>query len=401
MRASRKEPPMIGGAKAAIAAAAVIIAGGTTIALATTGNADEAEVIRVIDGDTLVVDYDDQELTVRLLNVNTPETKDPNKPVECMGPEASDFLTEALPAGSTVTLAFDVEREDRYGRTLAAVYDDDDLLINAEIARRGLGVPVTYEPNAKFRPPVDEAYQEAQEQGVGLFAEDVECTVPAMVAALEDTAAQAAAEGTGSTAASAATAATAVYALIKTVDDGYDAFEAGAREGKSMVWAALSTAQRTDLQARVSAARSTVYSRHGELTTLQQERQNAEDEVVRQATEAKAAAERQAAEAKAEAERQAAEEARRAAEAAQAEADRVAEAAQAEADRVAAVQAEAARVAAEAEARRIAAAQAEADRQAAYVPPAQQYVPPAQNSNPPGYTGPRCYAPGGKTWRPC
>lgn len=82
MRASRKEPPMIGGAKAAIAAAAVVIAGGTTLAIVSTGNADEAEVIRVIDGDTLVVDYDDQELTVRLLNVNTPESKDPDKPVE-------------------------------------------------------------------------------------------------------------------------------------------------------------------------------------------------------------------------------------------------------------------------------------------------------------------------------
>ncbi|MET4061772.1 micrococcal nuclease [Arthrobacter sp. UYP6] len=372
---------MIGGAKAALAAAAaVVIVGGTTVAIVSAGNADKGKVIRVIDGDTLVVDFDNQELTVRLLNVDTPETKDPDKPVECMGPEATDFLTGALPAGSTVTLGFDVEREDRYGRTLAAVYDDDDLLINAEVARRGLGIPVTYEPNAKFRPPVDEAYREAQENGAGLFAEDVECTIPAMVAALEDAAVQAAAEGTGATAASAAAAAAAVYALIKTVDEGFDAFESGAKSSKSMVWAALSTAKRTELQARVSAARSAVHVRHGELTALQQDRQQAEDEVVRKAAEAKA-----------EAERVAAEEAARMA----------AVAAQAEANRIAAEQDEANRVAAEAEARRVAAAQAEADRQAAYVPPVQQYVPPVQNSNPPGYTGPRCYAPGGKSWRPC
>lgn len=367
---------MIGRTKVLAATAAVLVAG-TTIAVASTANADEGTVIRVIDGDTLVVDFNDQELTVRLLNVDTPETKDPDKPVECMGPEATDFLTEALPAGSTVTLAFDVEREDRYGRTLAAVYDDQDLLINAEVARRGLGVPVTYEPNSKFRPPVDEAYQEAQEQQAGLFAENIECTVPAMVAAMEDTAAQAAEEGAGSTAASAAAAAAAVYALAKTADEGFDAFESGAKAGKSIIWTALSSAQRTELQARASAARSTVYERHGELTTLQSERQTAEEEVIRKAAEAKAEAERVAA--------------------------------KAEAERVAAAQAEADRIAAEAEASRLAAAQAEANRRAAAVPPAPAYNPPpapAYNpppaqSNPPGYTGPRCYAPGGKSWRPC
>lgn len=366
---------MISGAKALIAVAGLVVAG-STVAIVASGNADEGKVVRVIDGDTLVVDFDDQELTVRLLNVDTPETKDPGKPVECLGPEATDFLTEALPAGSTVTLAFDVEREDRYGRTLAAVYNDDDLLINAEVARRGLGIPVTVGKNTKFRPPVDEAYQEAQEQHAGLFAEDVGCTVPAMVAALEETASQAASQGTGTTAVAAGAAVTAVYALAKTVDAGFDAFEASAKAGESLIWAALTPAQKADLQARANTAQTQVHDRHDELVTVQAELQASEDEVKRKAAEA---------------ERIAAEE----------EARKVAAAAQAEADRLAAEQAEAHRIAAEAEARRIAAAQAEADRQAAYTPPPQQYVPPAPSSNPPGYTGPRCYAPGGKTWRPC
>ncbi|MCC3271051.1 thermonuclease family protein [Arthrobacter gengyunqii] len=358
---------MIGRTKVLAATAAALVAV-TTIAVASTGNDDEGTVIRVIDGDTLLVDFDDQELTVRLLNVDTPETKDPDKPVECMGPEATDFLTEALPEGSTVTLAFDVEREDRYGRTLAAVYDDEDLLINAEVARRGLGVPVTYEPNSKFRPPVDEAYQEAQEQQAGLFAEDIECTVPAMVAALENTAAQAAAlQDTGSTAATAAASAAAVLVLAKLVDEGFDALEAATREGRSIMWAALSESEKAVWKARADEAKDTVHTHHGDLVALQEERQNAENEVIRKA-EAKA------------------------------EADRVA--AQAEAERVAAAQAEADRIAAE----------AEANRRAAAVPPAPTYnpppeqtynPPPAQNVNPPGYTGPRCYAPGGKSWRPC
>lgn len=366
---------MISGAKALIAVAGLVVAG-STVAIVASGNDDEGKVVRVIDGDTLVVNFDDEDLTVRLLNVDTPETKHPDKPVECLGPEATDFLTEALPAGSTVRLAFDVEREDRYGRTLAAVYNEDDLLINAEVARQGLGIPVTVGKNAKFRPPVDEAYLEAQEQQTGLFAEDVECTVPAMVAALEETAGEAASEATGTTAAAAGAAVTAVYALAKTADAGYDAFKAGAKAEKSLMWAALTAAQKADLQTRADAAHSRVHARHDELVTMQAERQAAEDEVKRKAAEA---------------ERIAAEE----------EARKVAAAAQAEADRLAAEQAEAHRIAAEAEARRVAAAQAEADRKAAYNPPPQQYVPPVQNSNPPGYTGPRCYAPGGKTWRPC
>lgn len=358
---------MIGGRKAAIAGAAAVVVTASAIGMAAAANGDEGKVIRVIDGDTLVVDFDNQELTVRLLNVDTPETKDPDKPVECLGPEATDFLTEALPAGSTVTLAFDVEREDRYGRTLAAVYDDDGLLINAEVARRGLGIPVTYEPNAKFRPPVDEAYNEARNSGAGLFDSEVECTVPAAVQALEDTAAQAALEETGSSAASAAAAAAGVLVLAKLVDEGFDVLEAGSREGASMIWAAFSETEKAAWKARALTAKDSVHTHHGELVSLQEARQANEDEVKRQAAEAKAEAERLAAE----------EEARKVAAAAQAEAERLA-----------------------AEARRLEAAQAEANRQA-YVPPAPQYVAPAPSNPYPGYNGPRCYAPGGKTWSPC
>ncbi|MET4060147.1 micrococcal nuclease [Arthrobacter sp. UYP6] len=365
---------MILAKKVAIAATAAVAITVTSVGVATAVNSDKARVVRVIDGDTLVVDFKNEELTVRLLNVDTPETKDPNEPVECLGPEATDFLKEALPQGSKVTLAFDVELEDRYGRTLAAVYDAQDRLINAEVARQGFGIPVTYGKNSKFRPPVDAAYQEAEEQKNGLFDDDVECTV----AALESAAQEAAAQGTGTSAASAAAAAAAVFAAAKVVNEGFDALEAGAKAGNSLIWKVLSEADRSALLARAATAKGTIAERHGELTSLQEERQAAEDE-----------AKRLEAEAKAEAERVAAEE----------EARKVAEAAQAEADRIAAAKAEA-----EAEAERIAAAQAEANRRAQqqqYVaPPQQQYAPPAQG-NPSGYTGPRCYAPGGKTWRPC
>ena len=68
----------------------------------------EAIVLRVVDGDTIVVDLGDGEKTkVRLIGVDTPETVHPRKPVECYGPEASAFLKQLLPPGSTVFLSYE------------------------------------------------------------------------------------------------------------------------------------------------------------------------------------------------------------------------------------------------------------------------------------------------------
>ena len=80
-------------------------------------------VTRVVDGDTLHVDLDGRDTTVRLVGINTPETVKPDSPVECYGPEASDYAKQAL-TGQTVTLEYDPSqgRTDRYGRTLAYVW---------------------------------------------------------------------------------------------------------------------------------------------------------------------------------------------------------------------------------------------------------------------------------------
>lgn len=92
-------------------------------------------VVEVVDGDTVVVTTGDAvRLTVRLLGVDTPETKKPGVPVQCFGPEASRY-THARLEGREVTLTFDVERHDKYGRTLAAVSVDGhdyarDLIAN-------------------------------------------------------------------------------------------------------------------------------------------------------------------------------------------------------------------------------------------------------------------------------
>src|SRR4051812_28594636 len=89
-------------------------------------NDGRATVVRVIDGDTIVVKVGDTEEHVRLIGIDTPETHKPGTPVECYGPEASAHLTELLPPGTTVRLERDRDTRDVYRRLLAYVYRASD-----------------------------------------------------------------------------------------------------------------------------------------------------------------------------------------------------------------------------------------------------------------------------------
>ena len=103
------------------------------------------KVVRVVDGDTLIVEPKER---VRLIGIDAPESVAPNTPVECMADEASLFLSHLLPTGTEVRLDYDVERLDRYGRTLAYVWvDSTGLFVNAELLRRGFAQPLTVPPN--------------------------------------------------------------------------------------------------------------------------------------------------------------------------------------------------------------------------------------------------------------
>jgi endonuclease YncB( thermonuclease family) len=93
--------------------------------------APAVKVTRVIDGDTLQLSTGEK---VRLIGVGTPETKDPRKPVQYFGKEATAF-TKHLVEGKPVRLAYDQPHHDKYGRTLASVYLEHDTFVNAEIIR--------------------------------------------------------------------------------------------------------------------------------------------------------------------------------------------------------------------------------------------------------------------------
>jgi len=104
------------------------------------------KVVRVIDGDTVKIDYNGRATSVRLIGVDTPETVHPNKPVEVYGKEASNF-TKNLLLGESVYLRFDVDRTDKYGRLLAYLYRaPDGLFVNLEIVRQGYGHAYTQFP---------------------------------------------------------------------------------------------------------------------------------------------------------------------------------------------------------------------------------------------------------------
>ncbi|HVO87235.1 MAG TPA: thermonuclease family protein [Casimicrobiaceae bacterium] len=128
-------------------------------------------VIRVIDGDTIVLDGNER---VRLIGVDTPETVHPRKPVQFFGAEASAF-TKRIATGRSVRIEFDqanehVDHKDRYGRTLAYVYLPDGELLNLELVWRGYGHAYTKYP-FRYADAFRAAERDAREHGRGLWAD--------------------------------------------------------------------------------------------------------------------------------------------------------------------------------------------------------------------------------------
>ena len=128
-------------------------------------------VVRVVDGDTVVVRSDAGEETVRLIGVDTPETKHPSKPVQCFGKEATAFTKSLLPEGTRVRLERDVEERDRYDRVLAYVHRaDDGVFVNLELARQGFADVLTIAPNVAYSSQFVAAVAEARDDQRGLWS---------------------------------------------------------------------------------------------------------------------------------------------------------------------------------------------------------------------------------------
>jgi len=110
-----------------------------------------AHVVRDVDGDTIDVEIDGQKETVRFIGVDTPETHDPRKPVQCFG-EVAAAHTKQLLEGKNVRLEPDSQDSDRdkYHRLLRYVYLPDGTLVNAELIKDGYAFAYVIFPFTKL-----------------------------------------------------------------------------------------------------------------------------------------------------------------------------------------------------------------------------------------------------------
>lgn len=123
-------------------------------------------VLRAVDGDTLLLENQER---VRLLGVDTPETKRPNTPIQPWGPEAAEFTKQHV-EGKVVRLEFDQEKQDKYNRTLAYVYVGDWFL-NEELIRAGLSPAVTKFPfSREMKQRFLAAEAEARRRRIGIWS---------------------------------------------------------------------------------------------------------------------------------------------------------------------------------------------------------------------------------------
>lgn len=143
----------------------------------------EATVTSVVDGDTLDVMIEGQPFTVRLIGIDTPETKHPELPVQCFGAEATAFTQDMIDrAGGRVLLEKDVSETDQYGRLLRYVWlphEDGTRFLNEELVKSGYAQASTYPPDVKYQDLFTEQQRLAREQSLGLWGVCGEFGVPA------------------------------------------------------------------------------------------------------------------------------------------------------------------------------------------------------------------------------
>jgi micrococcal nuclease len=128
-----------------------------------------ATVTEVVDGDTInispAINGNDE---VRLIGMDTPETKDPSEEIEPYGPEASAYAVSSL-VGVSIELEFDQERTDQYGRLLAYIYPTGKGMFNVDLVEKGYAQAYPYPPNTKYEERFAAAQDEARSAGLGIW----------------------------------------------------------------------------------------------------------------------------------------------------------------------------------------------------------------------------------------
>lgn len=126
------------------------------------------EVICAIDGDTLLISMSGQEVTVRLIGVDAPESVHPEAEKNTPEGELASLWMKQFINGKRVTLEYDQELKDQYGRTLAYVYTDGRLVEDVLLAA-GMARTLTMEPNTRYQHHFEMIEKEARDGGSGFW----------------------------------------------------------------------------------------------------------------------------------------------------------------------------------------------------------------------------------------
>ena len=130
-------------------------------------------VIKVVDGDTIWVDNNGQRMKIRMIGLDTPESVDPRKPVQCFALEASAQAKTFL-GGQQVYLETDPSQDtiDKYGRTLAYVWTASGRLFNLDMIADGYAFEYTYDLPYRYQQDFRAAENDARTQSRGLWSPD-------------------------------------------------------------------------------------------------------------------------------------------------------------------------------------------------------------------------------------
>lgn len=131
---------------------------------------------KVVDGDTLRVIYDgtEEEVKVRLIGVNTPESVAPETyrtENTAEGKKVSELVKEKIQTGDTLYLEYDVSETDRYGRVLAYVYFPDGTMMQDLLLENGYAEVYTLKPDTRYAEHFEELQAAAQENSAGIWGE--------------------------------------------------------------------------------------------------------------------------------------------------------------------------------------------------------------------------------------
>lgn len=134
---------------------------------------EQFPLVSVIDGDTIKIKYNGSDESVRLLLIDTPETKHPTLGKQPYGQEAKEFTKQLLAGQQTVYIEFDVSYRDKYKRLLAYVYTTDGKSVQQQLLKNGLArVAYIYAPNTKHVDWFEQVQKEAKQREVGIWSID-------------------------------------------------------------------------------------------------------------------------------------------------------------------------------------------------------------------------------------